>query len=92
MSYNVIMIAVMGLVWDEWNREHLARHNISPEEVEEICHRKYKITESYRKRLLIVGKTTKGRKIVIVLSPEDRNLEYYGNGIYYVITAFEKEV
>ena len=27
---------VSGLVWDEWNREHLARHNVSPEEVEEV--------------------------------------------------------
>lgn len=86
------MIAVTGLVWDEWNREHLARHGISPEEVEEVCHGKYKITESYRKRLLIVGKTIKDRQIAIVLSPEDRKLKYYGNGIYYVITAFEKEV
>lgn len=86
------MIVVTGLVWDEWNREHLARHDISPEEVEEVCHGKYKITESYRKRLLIVGKTKGGRKMAVVLSPEDRNLKHYGNGIYYVITAFEKEV
>ncbi|MBU3978407.1 hypothetical protein KJ980_03570 [Patescibacteria group bacterium] len=86
------MIVVSGLVWDEWNREHLARHSISPEEVEEVCHGKYKISESYRKRLLIVGKTTRGRKIAIVLSPQDRSLKYYDNGVYYVITAFEKEV
>ncbi len=92
MSYNVIMIVITGLVWDEWNREHLARHSISPEEVEEVCHGNYEITESYRKRLLIVGKTKRGRKIAVVLSPEDRNLKYYGKGIYYVITAFEKEV
>lgn len=92
MSYNVIMIAITGLVWDEWNREHISRHGISPEEVEEVCHGKHKITESYRKRFLIVGKTIKGKKLAVVLSPEDRNLKYYGNGIYYVITAFEKEV
>lgn len=86
------MISVNGLVWDEWNREHLARHKISPEEVEEVCNGEYSITESYRKRILIIGKTKKDKKIAIVLSSEDRNLEPYDNGIYYVITAFEKEV
>lgn len=86
------MIAVNGLVWDEWNREHLARHYISPEEVEEVCQGKHTITESYRKRLLLVGKTKSGRQIAIILSPEDRKLESYGNGVYYVVTGFEKEV
>jgi hypothetical protein len=84
-------VKVSGLVWDEWNREHLARHNVLPEEVEEVCHGKYVATESYRKRLLIVGKTKKGRQISIVLSPEGRDLEFYGNGIYYAITAFDRE-
>ncbi len=86
------MIVVNGLVWDEWNKNHLAGHNISPEEVEGVCNSKYSITESYRKRVLVVGKTKRGKKIAIVLSPEDRNLKPYDKGIYYVITAFEKEV
>lgn len=86
------MVVVNGLVWDEWNRKHLARHNISPEEVEEICHRKNKIIDSYRRRIMIIGTTKAGRKLAVVLSPEDKNLQPYGNGIYYVITAFEKEI
>jgi len=44
------------------------------------------------KRFLLIGKTKRGRQLAIVLSPEDRNLEIYGNGFYYVITAFEMEV
>jgi uncharacterized DUF497 family protein len=86
------LVVVNGLVWDEWNRKHLARHNISPEEVEEICHRKNKIIDSYRRRIMIIGTTKAGRKLAVVLSPEDKNLQPYGNGIYYVITAFEKEI
>jgi hypothetical protein len=46
--------------------------------------------ESYRKRIIISGKTRKGRNIIIILSPEDRNLKVYGSGTYYPITAFEK--
>ncbi len=84
------MIKVNGLVWDEWNREHLARHHVSPEEVEEVCHGNYQVIESFRKRLQIYGKTRKGRTLVIILSPEDRTLKVYGKGIYYPITAFEE--
>lgn len=36
------------------------------------------------------GKTRNGKKLTIILSPEDRNLNIYGEGIYYPITAFEE--
>ena len=86
------MIVVKGLIWDDWNKEHIAQHGVSPEEVEEICHGNYDVVESYRKRILVVGKTKKARLLAIVLSPEDKNLHLYGNDIYYPITAFEKGV
>lgn len=28
---------IRKLIWDEWNIEHIARHHVSPEEVEQIC-------------------------------------------------------
>ena len=83
---------VNGLVWDEWNKEHLTKHGITIEEVEEVCHGKHEARKSYRKRILLIGKTKRGRQLAIVLSPEDRNFKIYGNGFYYVITAFDKEV
>lgn len=86
------MTVVNSLIWDDWNREHLTRHHISPEEVEEICHGKHLTVESYRRRILIMGKTKAGKGLSIVLSPENPNLKPYGHGIYYVVTAFEKEV
>ncbi|HWY79741.1 MAG TPA: DUF4258 domain-containing protein [Candidatus Sulfotelmatobacter sp.] len=85
-------MVVTGLIWDEWNKEHIARHNVSIKEVEEVCQSNYQVIESYRKRILILGKTKAKRNLAVVLSPEDRNLKYYGSGIYYIITAFEKEV
>ena len=51
------MIAVKNFIWDEWNRKHIARHNITPEEIEEICHGRHQAKESYRNRILITGKT-----------------------------------
>lgn len=84
------MIVVKGLIWDDWNKDHIAKHGISVEEVEEICHGKFQAIESYRKRLQLSGKTKKGRIITIILSPEDRSLKPYGDKIYYPITAFEE--
>ena len=86
------MIAVNGLVWDDWNRSHLGKHNISPEEVEEVCHGEHQSVESYRKRILIMGETKTKKHIAVVLSPEDVSLKPYRDGVYYVVTAFETEV
>lgn len=33
--------------------------------------------------------TASGRRLSIVLSPEDNDLQPYGEGNYYIITAFE---
>lgn len=41
---------------------------------------------------MIVGETKNGRRLAIVLSPEDRNLNVYKEGTYYLITSYEKEV
>lgn len=91
LHYVESMILVRGLVWDDWNKEHIYRHGVSIKEVEEVCHGKYDVIESYRKRIQIVGKTKNGKTIIIIISPEDRKLKAYGKGIYYPITAFEKE-
>lgn len=84
------MVVVNSLVWDVWNREHLTKHKITVEEVEEVCHGKFRVVKSYRKRIQMMGKTKSGKKLKIILSPEDRNLKVYGRGIYYPITAFEE--
>lgn len=86
------MVVVKGLIWDEWNKKHIGKHGVLSREVEEVCHGKYKTVESYRKRILVLGKTKNGRRLAVILSPEDRNFVEYGNGIYYPITAFEEEV
>ena len=50
------MIKVKGLIWDEWNREHIVKHDVTVAEVEEACHAKIEISDSYRKRILVIGK------------------------------------
>jgi uncharacterized DUF497 family protein len=83
-------IIINTLIWDEWNRAHIARHGVTAEEVEEVCYGNFEIIESYRKRLQLKGYTKKRRKLLIALSPEDKKLQVYGEGVYYPITAFEE--
>ena len=84
------MIEVTGLIWDEWNKKHIQRHNVTTEEIEEVCHSQIKTYKTYRGRIEVIGETRAGRKLKIILSPEDRNLQQYEKGFYYPVTAFEE--
>lgn len=85
------MILINLLIWDNWNRKHIAKHGVTTQEVDEVFEGNHQARLSYRKRLLVTGKTNKGRSLMIVLSPEDRNLKAYDSGVYYFNTAFERE-
>jgi len=84
------MIKVIGLIWDDWNKQHLAKHKVTVKEVEEVCHGKFEAVKTYRGRIQLSGNTKCGRKLIIILSPEDKELVQYSEGIYYPITAFEE--
>ena len=66
--------------WDEWNVEHIARHNTEPAEVEEACRGAALILRGREGRHLLYGRTVAGRYLFIVL----RSL---GHGGVRVITA-----
>ncbi len=75
------MQGIKQLIWDQGNVEHIARHGVTPEEVEEACNSDLLVLESYRGRFLIVGLTEAGQMIAFVLDPEPEE------GVYYVVTA-----
>lgn len=57
-------------VWDEWNIPHIARHGVSPEEVESArVAGPILFRESYKGRLLLLGETPTGRVLAIVVGP-----------------------
>ena len=74
------MLIVHQLVWDAWNIDHIARHQVTQGEVEEACHRSPIVLESYASRLLLIGPTV-----------AQRVLEPLGSDVYYVVTASHKE-
>lgn len=67
---------VKRLVWDEWNINHVARHGISPREVEEACLGDVVVNKTYAGRLRVIGKTLGDRWLAIILAPKQR-LTYY---------------
>lgn len=74
------MVRIKKLVWDEWNIAHIARHDVIPDEVEQVCHGEYVVQLGKKGRSLIFGSTKSLRIITIVIDP-------LGNGAYYPVTA-----
>jgi uncharacterized DUF497 family protein len=75
------MLSVRRLIWDAWNVAHIARHDVIPEEVEEVCHDEPMTSETYKGRLRVVGLTQSGRILAVILAPTP------DAGVYYPITA-----
>jgi uncharacterized DUF497 family protein len=74
------MIVIDELIWDEWNINHIKKHNVKSNEVEEACDNLIEVFESYNNRLIILGKTDKKRILAIIMAQIDKNS-------YYVVTA-----
>ncbi len=72
---------VVRLIWDPWNVTHIARHEVTPDEVEEVCHGDPMTSETYGGRLRVVGQTLAGRVLTLILAPRD------DDGVYYTVTA-----
>lgn len=69
-------VELSELQWDEFNVEHIAKHDVSVVEVEEACKNKIYIDETYESRYLLVGKTKTDRMISVVLVNKHK-LRYY---------------
>src|SRR5438094_753078 len=75
------MIVVRRLVWETGNELHIARHGVTRDEVEEVCHGDYIVAEGYSGRIMVVGPTHGGRTLAVVLAPR-------GRGTYFPVTAY----
>ncbi len=74
------MLYVQELLFDDWNEDHIARHSVIPEEVEEVCQGDLFVSRTRERRLRVIGQTEAGRYLTVILAPR-------GRGVYYPITA-----
>lgn len=75
------MVNIRKLLWDAWNIAHIARHDVTVDEVEEACQSSPVVQQGKKGRLLIYGTTISERTLTIVLDPEEES------GVYYPVTA-----
>jgi uncharacterized DUF497 family protein len=77
-------VRIDELIWDEWNEEHIARHSVRPEEVEEAVFDPSAIFFRTRRagylRYLVLGLSEAGRYLFVILEP-------LGGQRAYVVTA-----
>ena len=59
------------------------KHNVVPEEVEEVCHADPIVQAGKKRRLLVFGPTNEGRMLAVILDKEE------GIGVYYPVTAYK---
>ena len=77
------VINIRRLIWDAWNIAHIARHNVTPEEVEQVCHTDPVVQKEKKGRLLVFGPTESDRMLVAILDQEEEK------GVYYPVTAYK---
>jgi len=65
LYYSYIM-NIQGFNWDDKNEQHIARHDVLPEEVEEAFEEKYVIFPSWVGRYILLGRSVAGRYLFIV--------------------------
>ena len=54
------MIYIHRLIWDAWNVSYIARHQVTPDEVEEACYSDYIVREGYKGRIILIGLPERG--------------------------------
>lgn len=71
---------IKNLIWDDWNIEHIARHGVEPEEVEQVCKSKHRANKWKNKVYRVIGQTESGRYLTLFLAPRAKQN-------YYPVTA-----
>jgi uncharacterized DUF497 family protein len=75
------MVLIEGLTWDERAEEHIWRHGVAFEEVQQAV-LEFRYARRSGPYLLVIGQTLQGRYLAIVLDDE-------GDGLWYPVTARE---
>ncbi|MBA3517428.1 MAG: BrnT family toxin [Rhizobiales bacterium] len=65
------------LVWDDWNRDHLAKHAVLPEEAEEMVAGDPMVRQTSKDRLQVIGPNLTGRILPVVTGRVPNELGAY---------------
>ncbi len=57
------------LAWDDWNREHVAKHLVAPDEAEDVALADPAVRKIDKNRLLLIGSTAALRLLTVIIGP-----------------------
>ena len=75
-------IHIDRLHWDAWNRDHIAKHQVLPEEAEEVAAVEPVVRATYKGRFQLIGPTLAGRMLTVIVGPVPTQV-----AVYYVFSA-----
>ena len=58
---------IESIHWDDANIEHIARHGLSPSDIEDLCFGEHIVFKGREKRYILYGQTRAGNMLMIVL-------------------------
>lgn len=83
--YTNMGIHIRKLLWEKSNQNHIRRHNVNREEVEEVILSNPQADKAYKRaRVSLIGETVTGRVLKIIL-------QHKGKDIYYPVTAHDAD-
>jgi uncharacterized DUF497 family protein len=75
------VVWVRRLDWDQASIDHIARHGVEPDEVEDVVFGQSHQNRARDGRYRFVGQTSGGRYLAVFVEPESES------GVFYVLTA-----
>lgn len=75
-------LGIARLFWDDWNRSHIEKHNVTVEEAEEAVFSEAVVKPTYKDRFQVIGPTLAGRVLSVIVGEVPGSL-----GEYYVFSA-----
>jgi uncharacterized protein len=72
-----------GVRWTEWSEDHIARHEVVPDEVEDVLFTRPQFVQTGKNNIVLVyGTTMEGRRLLVVCAPSSDDDE-----IAFIVTA-----
>ena len=72
-----VELTISILIWDDWNIDHIAQHDVTPNKVEKALQDKDALfLNAKHGRVMILGKTAQ-RMLAIVMNQQENPEEFY---------------
>jgi len=75
-------VEIERIVWDDWNREHIQKHAVTVDEVEDAVSRRRSREDTYKGRQQLIEATAQERILTVIIGPVPHQ-----PGSFYVFSA-----